>query len=154
VKEDFAQKTNMAELFIILISIIILIALVFVYSFGYKLGKIKQNIYWEKQIPLYKKEAILKSRSILGGQFSEQLAPYLPNFPYLPTECKFIGKPVDLIIFQGMDNKNIENIIFMEIKSGKSKLNYSEKSIKEAIQNKRVKWEEYRIPDKLLKMDK
>jgi len=35
----------------------------------------------------------MKSRAVLGGQFSEQLAPFLPDFKYLPTECRFVGKP-------------------------------------------------------------
>ncbi len=141
----------MNELTIVLLSAIALIGLIFAYYIGHNSGKQKQNRYWEEQLPLYKKEAILKSRSVLGGQFSEQLAPYMPDFNYLPTECKFIGKPVDLIIFRGLDEKEIEEIVFMEIKSGKSKLNSSQKSIKEAIQKKRVKWEEYRIPDDLTK---
>jgi predicted Holliday junction resolvase-like endonuclease len=152
-KEDSAQRIDMTELMIIILGILILIGLIGAYYIGYKLGKFRQNKYWEEQLPLHRKEAILKSRSVLGGQFSEQLAPFLPDFKYLPTECKFMGKPVDLIIFKGMDDKKIEEIIFMEIKSGKSKLNSSEKSLKETIQNKRVKWEEYRIPEGLTKID-
>ena len=50
----------------------------------------------------------------------------------------------------------------MEVKSGSSKLNAQERKLKEAIQNKRVKWEELRldkfsetpqIDDKLLEKD-
>lgn len=91
----------------------------------------------------------MKSRAILGGQFSEQLAPYLPNFEYLPTECKFLGKPIDFVVFKGMDNKKIEEIIFVEVKSGNSKLNTHEKNLKDTINKKKVKWVEYRIPEDL-----
>lgn len=136
---------------IIKLIILSLIGLTIAYYIGYKLGKLKQNRYWEEQLPLHRKEAILKSRSVIGGQFSEQLAPFMPDFKYLPTECKFMGKPIDLIVFKGLDEKQIEEVIFMEIKSGKSKLNNSQKSLKETIQNKRVKWEEYHIPYKLTK---
>lgn len=85
----------------------------------------------------------------MGGQFSEQLAPYLPNFEYLPTECKFLGKPIDFVVFKGMDNKKIEEIIFVEVKSGNSKLNTHEKNLKDTINKKKVKWVEYRIPEDL-----
>jgi predicted Holliday junction resolvase-like endonuclease len=35
--------------------------------------------------------------------FAEQLAPYLPNFPFSPTEAKFIGAPINFLIFRGME---------------------------------------------------
>ena len=49
-----------------------------------------------------RKAAIARSRQIIGGNFSEQLAPYLPDFPYDPTEARFIGKPVDFLVFSGI----------------------------------------------------
>ena len=88
---------------------------------------------------------------MLGGQFSEQLAPFLPDFKYLPTECRFMGKPVDLLVFKGMDEKKIEEVVFVEVKSGKAKTSPVEKSLKETIEKKKVRWEEYRIPDELTK---
>lgn len=94
----------------------------------------------------------MKSRAVLGGQFSEQLAPYLPDFEYLPTECRFVGKPIDFIVFKGMDRKDIDEVVFVEVKSGKSKLSPSEKKLKKAIDEKKVKWVEYRIPEDVTKM--
>ena len=134
---------------IILAIIIFLIGLVFAYWIGYKFGAFRKNREWENELPNHRKQAILKSRSILGGQFSEQLAPFLPNFDYSPTECRFVGKPIDFIVFRGMDNKDIKEIIFVEVKSGKAKLSSSERKLKEAIKNKKVKWIEYRIPEEL-----
>ena len=83
----------------------------------------------------------------MGGQFSEQLAPYLPDFPYSPSEVRFIGKPIDFLVFKGADGKNIDEVIFVEVKSGKSKINSHERNLKNAIDNKKVRWEEYRIPE-------
>ena len=76
------------------------------------------------------------------------MAPYLPDFKYNPTECKFLGKPIDFIVFKGLDEKEIEEIVFVEVKSGKSTLNKNERSLRDAIKNKHVRWEEYRVPDK------
>ena len=91
----------------------------------------------------------MKSRAVLGEQFSEQLAPFLPDFKYLPTECRFVGKPIDLIVFKGMDNKDINEVVFVEVKSGDAKLSQHEKKLKEVIEQKKVRWEEYRIPNDL-----
>jgi len=133
----------------IILILIFLVGLIIAYWLGNKIGRFKTNKDWEKEIPNYRKDAIMKSRAVLGGQFSEQLAPYLPNLEYLPTECKFLGKPIDFVVFKGMDNKKIEEIIFVEVKSGNSKLNTHEKNLKDAIDKKKVKWVEYRIPEEL-----
>ncbi|MBW6442608.1 hypothetical protein K0A97_02395 [Patescibacteria group bacterium] len=136
----------MVDVVIISFFILFLFGLIFAYYFGYKAGAFRRDKYWESEIPVHRKDAILKSRAILGGQFSEQLAPFLPNFPFSPTECRFMGKPIDLIVFKGMDGKNIEEVVFVEVKSGNSNLSPSEKKLKEAIDNKKVSWYEYRAP--------
>ena len=141
----------MVDLTIIIFLIILLIGIVISYYFGYKNGTFRRDKYWERELPGHRKDAIEKSRAVLGGQFSEQLAPFLPDFKHLPTECRFIGKPVDLIVFKGMDEKRIDEVVFVEVKSGKAKASPVEKSLKETIEKKKVKWEEYRIPEELTK---
>ncbi len=136
---------------IIVLLLVFLLGLILAYLLGNKIGSRNRDIYWKNELPIHRKDAILKSRAVLGGHFSEQLAPFLPNFSYLPTECKFLGKPVDFVVFKGMDNKKIEEVIFVEVKSGSSKLSPQEKSLKEAIENKKVRWEDYKVPSELTK---
>lgn len=100
-------------------------------------------------MPQQRQDAIMRSRAVLGGQFTENLAPYLPNFPFSPTECRFVGKPIDFIVFKGADAKQIDEVIFVEVKSGNAKVNQHEKNLKEAIEKGRVRWVEYRIPKEL-----
>jgi len=129
--------------------IISLFAIFIAFKIGHQWGSYKKEQYWISQIPNQRKEAIMKSRAVLGGHFTENLAPYLPNFPFLPTECRFIGKPIDFIVFKGMDDKKIDEVIFVEVKSGNAKISPQEKNLKEAIDKKRVKFVEYRIPKEL-----
>ena len=68
-----------------------------------------------------------RSRSVLSGMFAEQLAPYLPNFPFSPSEAKFIGAPIDLLVFKGMDAQHVEEVIFVEVKSGSIATNTASK---------------------------
>ena len=128
------------------ISIIVLFLLIGI-AIGHIIGTIRRNKYWEAQIEKERKDAIAKSRAVLGGLFSEQLAPYLPDFPYNPSEVRFIGKPIDFLVFKGADSKKIDEVVFVEVKSGKAKINNHEKNLKETIEKKRVRWEEYRIPE-------
>ena len=88
----------------------------------------------------------MRSRAVLSGNFSEQLAPYLPDFDYNPSDCRFIGKPVDFIVFNGLSDGKLKDITFLEIKSGDSKLNNNQKDLKRVVDEKKVKFDEYRVP--------
>ena len=132
---------------ILIIILFLLIGIVI----GHIIGVARRNKYWEAQIEKERKDAIAKSRAVLGGLFSEQLAPYLPDFPYSPSEVRFIGKPIDFLVFKGADSKKIDEVVFVEVKSGKAKINNHEKNLKETIEKKRVRWEEYRIPEDVTK---
>ncbi len=114
---------------------------------GYVIGRYIAKKELKEQIPEIREDAIRHSRAVLSGQFSEQIAPYLPDFPFNPTEARFIGKPIDFVVFRGMDEKNISEIVFVEVKSGQSQLSKAEKTLKETIQNKQVSWHEYKVPE-------
>ncbi|MBW2983368.1 hypothetical protein KY327_03610 [Candidatus Woesearchaeota archaeon] len=116
------------------------------YIAGKKAGALLSDRKWRQDLPRIREDAAKRSRAVLGGQFSEQLAPYLPDFPWRPTEARFLGKPVDFLVFKGLEEKAVSEVVFVEVKSGTSRLNTVEKSLKEAIQTKKVSWEEYRIP--------
>jgi hypothetical protein len=111
---------------------------------GYKLGSIVKEQEWIEKLPKLREESVKKSREVLTGNFSEQLAPYLPGFPFSPTECKFLGKPVDFIVFKGLDRGNTEEIVFVEVKTGNSELSKSEKVIQDTVNKKKISWYEYR----------
>ena len=128
--------------------------LVVVAILAYFLGRSLANREWEKQVSSIRADAVSRSRAVLGGQFSEQLAPYLPDFPYSPTEARFLGKPIDLIVFRGADAQSIEEVVFVEVKSGEARLSPQEKQLRDVIQSKRVSWAEYRIPKELTKSRK
>jgi len=94
-------------------------------------------------------DAIKRSRAVIGGQFSEQLAPYLPDFPYKPTEVKFLGKPTDFIAFEGLDEKNVTSVTFVEVKSGKASLSKTERSLQKAIESGNVAFSIYNVPEEV-----
>ncbi len=99
----------------------------------------------DKYIMAARLDANLTQRAVIKGKISEEIAPLLNNFPYEMSCCKFLGQPVDYLIFPQMDQENIEEVIFLEVKSGDSVLNNRQRQIKKAIEEKRVKFEEFRI---------
>ncbi|MBR9679061.1 MAG: hypothetical protein GON13_02230 [Nanoarchaeota archaeon] len=126
------------------VELLVLFALLVV---GFVVGKWFENQKWISELPEIRSKAIERSRAVLKGQFSEQIAPFLPDFPWSPSEARFIGKPIDFLIFKGADKKSIDEVVFVEVKSGKSQLSSQEKKLKEVIKNKKVSWVEYRVPD-------
>ncbi len=136
------------EIFELIIVAALLLAIMFV---GYLIGKYVALKQHQEKIPQIRETAIKHSRAVLGGQFSEQLAPYLPGFPYKPTEARFIGKPIDFIIFKGMDEKKINEVVFVEVKSGKSQLSGAERSLRNSVEEKKVSWFEYKVPESVTK---
>jgi len=105
-----------------------------------------------------RKDAIKKSRSILRGQASEHLAPYvIPDTN--PKDYRFMGNPVDYICFDGLsdllDNKTneINSIRFVDIKTGKSSLNKSQRRIRDAISANKVIFEVINLDDEINKQN-
>lgn len=89
-----------------------------------------------------RKDAINKSKSVIIGKVTEHLVPFFPGFKYNPKDVRFIGTPTDIIIFDGLDEGNIRQIIFGEIKTGKyGNLTAREKSVKNIIDKKNIKHE-------------
>jgi predicted Holliday junction resolvase-like endonuclease len=93
------------------------------------------------------------SRAVIKGKIAEQLAPVLPNFKYLPSDARFIGDPIDYIIFNGYtdlkDNGGAESnleVIILDIKTGNASLSEFQQSIARAIKAGRVRFEVVR-PD-------
>jgi predicted Holliday junction resolvase-like endonuclease len=86
-------------------------------------------------------DGINKSRAVLGGKFTEQMVPYLPEFKYDPTEARFLGSPVDLVVFPGLSQGEPREIVIMEIKTGNSQLTALENKIRKLVESGMVRWE-------------
>ena len=90
-------------------------------------------------------DAIRRSSAVVSGKVTEHLAPYMDAFPYNPKDARFMGTPVDLIVFDGMNEDALREIIFLEVKCGSSSLSTRERRIRDAVRAKRVMWKEFRV---------
>jgi predicted Holliday junction resolvase-like endonuclease len=91
-------------------------------------------------------DAIQRSQSVIIGRVTEHVVPYLPEFSYNPKDARFIGSPVDLIVFDGLDREVVEGIVFVEVKSNTSTaLTKRERLIRDAIKAGKVSWREIRL---------
>jgi predicted Holliday junction resolvase-like endonuclease len=131
-----------------LISLILLVLVIYL---------IYKNLEWrfkfEERVKKYieekeeeiRRDAIERSSKILSGKALEKLVPLLKNFNHSPHDVRWLGDPIDLVVFDGASNDNPQKITFVEIKYGESELTEKQKKIKQIIKEGKVFWEEIRI---------
>lgn len=101
---------------------------------------------WKKQEEeKIRKDAIQKSVNTLLGKIGEEFSPVLLSnrFGINLKDFRHLGTPVDFVAFKGLsDNAEETEILFLEIKSGKtSGLIDRERKVRDAVNNKRVRYE-------------
>ena len=86
-------------------------------------------------------DAIQRSSAVTRGKVTEHIVPYLPGFDLDPKDIRFLGTPIDLIAFKGL-NASVEEveIVFIEVKTGRSVLSARERAVKKAVEDKKVSW--------------
>lgn len=93
----------------------------------------------EKKI---RQDAVKKSEAVIRGKVTEHLIPYFPDFEYNPKDARFLGTPVDFIIFDGLSEGEMNKVVFVEVKSGKNgNLSQREKIVRECINRGKVSYE-------------
>ena len=87
-----------------------------------------------------RKNSLDTSRDVLKGKIGEQMAPLFPEFRnlYNPADARFIGTPIDYIIFKNLSKVHSAEeapieIVFVDVKTGKSTLTKSQQMIQDAV---------------------
>ncbi len=100
---------------------------------------------WSRQYEQsVRQDAIQRSQSVTLGKVIEHFVPYLPGFSYNPKDARFIGSPIDFVVFDGLTDGEIRKIVFVEVKSGASSLTARQRLIRDAVCLGRVEWKEMR----------
>jgi len=110
----------------------------------------KLKEWFEREEEIIRQDAIKRSARTLSGKTLERLVPFLENFEYDPHDVRWLGDPIDLIIFDGYssekeDKGELKQIVFCEVKSGESKLSEIQKKIKKLIEKNKVIWKEFLV---------
>ncbi|MFH1587406.1 MAG: Holliday junction resolvase-like protein [Candidatus Diapherotrites archaeon] len=79
------------------------------------------------------------SQSVKYGKMTEQWLPFTKDFPFRSEDFRFLGNPIDGIVFED------DEIVFCEFKTSKSQLSEKQKKIRELVKKKKVDWFEYRM---------
>jgi len=114
---------------------------------GLLLGLVYVLTWKARHIGAIRQDAIQRSLAVTVGKVSEQLVPYLPDFHFNPKDVRFLGSPVDLVVFDGLDAGAVRRVIFIEVKTGSSGLSTRERQVRDAVQAGNVEWTELRVPN-------
>ncbi len=117
-----------------------------------KMADLQQN--HQQAIEEARKESVDQSRSTLKGKMAEQTAPLLPGFSFLPADARFLGDPIDYVVFHGYSrardkNANLDalEVVIVDIKQGAAQLSPAQRAIARAIEEGRVRFDVVRIFD-------
>ena len=92
-----------------------------------------------------RENAVQRSLAVTAGKVHEQLVPFLPEFGFNPKDARFLGSPVDLVIFDGLADGEVKQVVFLEVKTGAAPLTTRERQVRSVIEARDVAWAELRL---------
>lgn len=93
-------------------------------------------------------DSVNRSRSVVSGKVQEHLAPICPEFleQFNPKDARFLGTPVDFVVFDGLDEGHVRRVCFVEVKTGRSRMSSRESGVRRAVEAGSVAFEVMRLP--------
>ena len=99
------------------------------------------TVIWISRMSRELKQEQFRNRSLSSkyGKLTEQFLPLIDSYPWNSQKFRFLGSPIDGVQFE--DDK----VIFVEFKSGASKLSEKQKRIRDLVRSGQVEFKEIRI---------
>jgi len=94
----------------------------------------------KKKIERATKKAEVTTEAVNIGKSLEKIVPTMKEFKWALPDSRFLFDPIDLVIFNGLSNRKVDSISFIEIKTGKSYLNPHQKMVKRAIMENKIRY--------------
>jgi predicted Holliday junction resolvase-like endonuclease len=107
---------------------------------AYGEARVELERWRQEQEQTIRLDAVQRSVAVTKGKVTEHIVPYLPGFDLDPKDVRFLGTPIDLIAFSGLNASEDVEIVFIEVKTGQSTLSPRERAVKKAVEAKRVSW--------------
>jgi predicted Holliday junction resolvase-like endonuclease len=98
----------------------------------------------KKRKTLATKRAEGTAKSVNLGKKVEVVLPTMAGFKWELPDCRFLGDPIDFVTFNGLSVNKVNSISFIEVKSGGARLNEHQKSVKDAVEDKRVSYKVFK----------
>jgi predicted Holliday junction resolvase-like endonuclease len=83
------------------------------------------------------------AQAVNAGLIWERLAPCMDSFCFDRNECRSLFDPVDYIVFEGLRKEEVRRVLFLEIKTGTSRLKPPQRQLKALVESKHVSMQVY-----------
>jgi predicted Holliday junction resolvase-like endonuclease len=84
-----------------------------------------------------------KAMEVGLGLVLEKIVTGWNGFPHEPHDCRSLFEPIDYVAFDGLTEKAaVEQVAFLDVKSGDAKLNKHQRLVRDAIKDGRVDYRE------------
>lgn len=92
-------------------------------------------------------DSVNRSRSVVSGKVQEHLAPLCPEFleKFNPKDARFLGTPIDFVVFDGLDEGYVRNVCFVEVKTGRARVSSRERYVRAAVEAGKVSFQVMRL---------
>ncbi|MFN2595478.1 MAG: Holliday junction resolvase-like protein [Actinomycetota bacterium] len=85
----------------------------------------------KEQVNLAIKEFRKRSERTRVGTTVEQLIPLVKELPFDPSDMRILsGGPVDYIVFDGLCDGEVRQLVFLDVKTGTGKVNQAQKQVR------------------------
>jgi predicted Holliday junction resolvase-like endonuclease len=136
--------------------LIVLLALLMGLILGIAVAYVWTRRRYEAKFEAKRKQFEKQSRAGLKGKLGEQFAPIWSDFVYNPSDARFVGSPVDFVVFDGYSgmkegvSEGPIKIVLVEVKSSrKARLSPVQSFLRDAIGKGQVglEFKEFRSPE-------
>ena len=92
------------------------------------------------------KEALSAQRSVIKGHIAE-LFPVFKKTKYHPADLLSLipTTPIDFVIFEGLFQKEVSKIVFLDVKTGGSNLTHVQKTIRDTVRNGEIEFKKLKV---------
>lgn len=124
-------------MFLVILVVALVAALL---AIAYLLADRARHPFSQRDVQLARGESVAHSHAAVSGKVQEQLTSLFPGFRFNPRDARFLGSPIDFVVFDGLDEGEIREVVFLEVKTNRSALTHRERLVRDAILAKRVSW--------------
>ena len=116
---------------------------------------VRMKLRWGGELKAARAQSVSQARATLKGQIGEQLAPLLPGFQYACSDARFLGDPIDYVVFNGYtamrdglggEASKVE-VVILDIKRGNARLSEGPRAVAAAVCAGRVRFQVVRVAD-------
>ena len=82
------------------------------------------------------------------GTTVEQMVPFVTEMPYDPSDMRILsGGPVDYVVFDGLCDGEVRELVFLDVKTGKARTNLAQKQVQRCAHLGRVRFALFEVDE-------